>query len=262
MKTQTMHLFKPLLFVIIAVALFNCKGKQGDPGPTGAAGPSLSGTITGILSLTTSNGTPPSNLSGVIVTNNKGASDTTTATGAWSLPEVTGIYTLTFTKAGYGTTKVYGSGFSGGGTSYLNTVALSQPPTFTVNFATPTALDTLGGNSTATKDLHISANLTIANAPTQDVEVFIYYSTNSGVDTANYMGLTAITGQATYTATITGAELLAAQIESGEIVYMVAYPSATTTTLSSKYVNESTGKTVYTALGAPSAPVVSMKVPQ
>jgi len=276
MKTNKIQLVKLLFLVAITAALFNCKGKQGDPGPagakgdtgvTGATGPSLAGTISGVLTLTLANGTQPTDMSGVAVKNNKGGSDTTTTTGAWSLNEVTGIYNLTFSKAGYGTTTVYGSGFVGGGNSYLNTVALSQPPSFTVSLA----LDTVGGHSTATKDLHINVDFTINSTPPleQDAEVFVYYSTSSTVDTANYMGLTVITvpaGQTTYKGSITGADLLAAQIESGQIVYMVAYPSSAPAALSSKYVKETTGKTVYTALGQPSplptAPVVYVQVPQ
>ncbi len=274
MKKRTAYFFS-LLSITILLSLFNCKGKQGDPGPagakgdtgttgaTGATGPALSGTISGVLTLTTSNGTPPANMSGVIVTNNKGASDTTNNNGEWSLPETTGVYTLIFTMAGYGTTTVYGSGFSGGGNSYLNTVALSQKPTFTVtSLVLSTASGTTSDTSTLTKDSHINAAITLGGTiPDQDLEVFVYYSTYSGVDTGNYMGMTVVTipawaGQKTstsaYSASITGADLLAAQIVTGQTVYMVAYPSSAPTALSSKYVNESTGKTVYTSLGAAS----------
>ncbi len=261
MKTQLIRTLTYSLMLVIAVALFNCKGKQGDPGPDG---PALSGSINGVLSLTTSTGTLPTDLSGVTVKTNKGDSAVTNTAGVWTLNETTGIYTLTFTKSGYGPTIVNGYSYVGGSAAYLNTVALSQTPNFTVGFATP-ALDTIGANSTATKDLHINVNLTIGGTvPEQDLEVFVYYSTNSGVSSTNYMGMSVITvpaGQATYKGSITGANLLAAQIETGDIVYMIAYPSSAPTALSSKYVNESTGKTVYTALGAASV-VENIKVPQ
>jgi|GEM_PF-853394 len=263
MKTKAIKLNSIILFTVV-ITLFNCKGKQGDPGPagsTGSTGPSLSGTIQGVLTLTSSNGTQPTDMSGVTVKTNKGDSAVTNTSGEWSLNEVTGIYTLTFTKAGYGTTTVNGYNFAGGGTSYLNTVALSQTPLDTVGIV----LDTVGGNSSATKDLHINVtlNITFATAQTEDREFFIYYSTSSSVSSSNYMGMVTVAvpaTQTTYKTTITGSDFLAAQIAAGQVVYVVAYPSATSAALSSKYVNESIGKTVYTALG-PVSVTENMQVP-
>jgi hypothetical protein len=249
------------LFLSIVIMLLNCKGSQGDPGPAGASGSILSGSINGVLTLTNANGTQPTDLSGVTVKTNKGDSTVTNTSGSWTLNEITGVYTLTFTKSGYGTNTVFGYNFPGGGSSYLNTVALNQAPVYT----TSVTLDSIAGNSTATKDLHMNVNLTIAGmvGQTADMEFFIYYSTNSSVSASNYMGMinaAVSASQTTYKGSITGADFLSAGITTGQVVYVVVYPAATTPTLSSKYVNETTGKTVYTALGQPSV-VENLPVP-
>jgi len=249
------------LILCSSALFFSCKGTQGDPGPTGPTGASLSGSINGIVTLTTSTGTQPTNMSGVTVKTNKGDSAVTSASGSWILNEVTGIYTLTFTKAGYGTTTVYGYNFAGGGNSYLNTVALNQAPVYTASVV----LDTIGGNSTLTKDLHMNVNLTISGTAgqVQDMEYFIYYSTSSSVSASNYMGMINAgvpASQTAYKGSITGANFLAAGILPGQVVYVIVYPSSTTPTLASKYVDEATGKTIYTGLGQPSV-VENLLVP-
>jgi hypothetical protein len=234
--------------MLLSMAIWlNCKGKQGDPGPTGT---SLSGSINGLVTLTSANGTQPADMSGVVVKTNKGDSVLTNTAGAWTLKENTGIYTLTFTKAGYGITTINGYGFAGGGSSYINTTALSQVPLYTTSIT----LDSIGGNSTSTKDLHMNVNLTIAGqtGQKQDMEFFVYYSTSNGVSANNYMGMTTVTvpaSQTSFKGAITGSDFLNAGIQVGQVVYVAVYPSAASTALSSKYVDESTGKTVYTALG-------------
>ena len=85
----------------------------------------------------------------------------------------------------------------------------------------------------------------------EDRQVFVYYSTNSSLSASNYMGMVSVSIPATqtsYKTTITGADFLNAGIQSGQTIYAVAYPSAATMAMSSKYINETTGKTIYTSL--------------
>jgi hypothetical protein len=253
-----MKTMKHLLFCIVGLFLLNCKGKQGD---SGTVGPALSGSIKGRVTLTTSNGTQLSNMSGVTVTTNTGTSAITDTAGIWTLNETTGIYTITFAKTGYGTTTINGYNFSGGGNSYINGVCLSQAPVYTVS----TVLDTIGGNSSSTKDLHMNVNLTVTGAVGQieEMEFFGYYSTSSVVSSSNYMGMINIPVPATqlsFKGSITGADFLSAGIEPGQLVYVVVYPSSSSPTMSSKYVDENTGRNVYTSLGQAS-PIQSLVVP-
>jgi hypothetical protein len=254
MKTKITN----MLFVVLVITLLNCKGKQGSPGP---AGPLSSGSINGLVTLTSSNGTQLSDMSGVTVKTNKGDSVITNTAGAWTLNELTGIYTITFTKAGYGPNTVAGYNFAGGNNSYINSIALNQAPLYTATMT----LDTIGGNSSSTKDLRMNVNLTITGATgqAQDMEFFVYYSTNSGVSSSNYMGMTTVVvpaSQPSFKGSITGSDFLNAGIQIGQVANVIVYPSSASTTLSSKYVNESTGKTIYTSLGQPSA-VQSLVVP-
>ncbi|HSZ71049.1 MAG TPA: hypothetical protein VK750_00130 [Cytophagaceae bacterium] len=244
MKPNFMKTLHYLLLFIMAVSLFNCKSKQGDPGPSG---PALSGSINGIVSLTTANGTIAADLSGVTVKTNKGDSTTTNASGAWTLNESTGIYTITYSKQGYGTTTTNGYSFVGGGNSFINGTSLSQVP----NFTSSITLDTM--NSTSTRDRLVGVIMTITGQSQPEARnFFIYYSTDSGVSSTNYMGMTTASVLPTATSLTTnlsGSVLEAAGILQGQVVYIVVYPSSATAANSSKYVNESTGKTIYTALG-------------
>jgi hypothetical protein len=250
MKTTITNTF---FFLVLVTTLLNCKGKKGDPGPSGSAGPVSSGSINGIVTLTSSNGTQLLDMSGVTVKTNKGDSVITNTAGVWSLNEVTGIYTITFTKPGFGTNTVAGYNFAGGGNSYITNVSLSQIPSYSATMT----LDTIAGNSSTTKDLKMNVNLAITGATgqAQDMEFFVYYSTNSGVSSSNYMGMISIVvpaAQTSFKGSISGVDFLNAGIQPGQIANVIVYSSSASAALSSKYVNESTGKIIYTSLGQPS----------
>jgi hypothetical protein len=247
-----------VLVIMSVMSLINCKGKQGDPGPTGSG---LSGSINGIVTLTAANGTQPSDMSGVVIKTSKGDSTTTNSSGAWTLNESSGTYSLTFSKTGYGTTTVNSYNYAGGGTAYLNASALSQAPAYTNSIT----LDTTNGNSSGTKDLHINVNIAIAGqtGQQQDMEFFVYFSTNNGVSASNYMGMINVVvpaSQSSFKGIITGANFESAGIQPGQVVYVTAYPSSASPALGSKYVNEVSGKTIYTALGQASV-TQNMTVP-
>jgi len=111
----------------LSLFLFGCKG---DVGP---AGPSLSGALTGNVTLYTENGSREYDHSGVSVWI-EGSADTTLTDshGRWRIGGVrTGIYTVMMRKTGYGYTKIPSAQFVGGGDLYLGVKALVADPQYT-----------------------------------------------------------------------------------------------------------------------------------
>src|SRR5579871_1994205 len=106
------------LSVIILISV-SCT-KQGPAGPAGPAGPSLTGAISGFVTLYDQYGEVMSNDSGVIVTVvGKNISAATNASGRYILTGLsTGSYDITYTKAGYGPTESISVNFVGGDTFY------------------------------------------------------------------------------------------------------------------------------------------------
>ena len=85
-----------LLFILISTILFGCKGSTGPVGPTGPGGPSLTGKLSGLVTLIDTNGIQPTNRSGVSVTiDGLSKSAMTDSTGKWVIDTLsTGIYAI------------------------------------------------------------------------------------------------------------------------------------------------------------------------
>jgi hypothetical protein len=129
-----------LVFSIIGLA---CKG---DPGPAGPAGQFSPGNISGFVILADTNGSRLNDRSGVVVTSDPPTSTATTQSdGSWTLSEMpAGIYDLTFSKAGYFTSKEFNLQFVGGGTYYIYPQWLEEVSLVTVTLLQATSIDSTG----------------------------------------------------------------------------------------------------------------------
>ena len=112
----------------IALLLVGCEGDQGP------AGPLLSGSLSGFVSLYDDEGDRVANCSGVAITLDGTTSRTVTdSTGRWQLDGLpTGTYTIVYTKDGYFEERVEELQFLGGGTFHVARVGMYRFPTFEV----------------------------------------------------------------------------------------------------------------------------------
>jgi len=248
-----------LLFFTISTIILGCKG---DTGPIGPGGPSLSGTITGLVNLIDTNGVQPANRSGISVSiDGTTKSAVTDSTGKWTINALTtGIYAITISKANYGMTKHINLQFVGGGTTYIGEDVLSATPNFSVSNLSYTP-----GN----QFVDVKGNLSYSSTQTigRNVILFIGNSSNVSSDPATYLGV--VNGFANDTATtftqrITTATFNQLGIATGSATYIIAYSSSAPAANSSRYTDIITGRFIYTSLGSsPSAvlPIVTPMMP-
>jgi hypothetical protein len=118
---------KRLLSLIVLIAAFTaCKkdtSTQGPPGPQGPAGTSVTGTITGKVMLYNSQNMPQTTNKDSVLVSIKGTtlSTLTDTTGRYTLNQVpAGVYTMVFSKSGYGTYEYQQIAFPGNGKLYIN----------------------------------------------------------------------------------------------------------------------------------------------
>lgn len=119
---------RDVLLASLFVLLFACEGEEGK---RGLPAPVLTGSITG--SVTTA---IKSDIVGIEVKIAETSQTTLTdSLGNWTISDVrAGIYTLEFSRAGYGTSKIMNYQFVGGGTSRTNTPpTLTKLPLYTAN---------------------------------------------------------------------------------------------------------------------------------
>ncbi len=246
-------LFTILLLVVLCVVEIGCKGDAGTTGPTGPTGPggpSLMGNTSGLVSLIDTNGALPTNKSGITVSV-EGTSKTavTDSTGHWIIDSLTtGVYTIDISKATYGSTKIQNFQFIGGGTTYLGDLSLSEVPNFQVSNLTYT---------TGTNYIDVSGTLTLGSpqATGRNILLFVGNTSNVSSTPANYLGVFngfATGTSTTFTQRLTTANLTSLGIGTGSPAFIMAYSSSAVLASSSRYVDQTTGKFIYTSLGNPS----------
>lgn len=235
--------------LVIAFAISSCS-KTGAQGPVGPAGPLSTGTLSGYVTVYDQYGFKvPGDLSGVSVSipGMAGDSTVTNSAGSYSISNLkTGVYNLFYSKANCGSVLVNDYSFLGGGTINRNQ-AMSLIPSFslfnvndtivTVSTDTGVAIRGIDSVNGVARQYIIfgSTASTVSSAP----GTYVY---NSAVETIK-------AGQGTFNAFLTQQELADAGLTPGTTAYFIVYPySAGQPT----YVDLSTGKTVYTALGTPS----------
>ncbi len=233
-------------------------------GPTGPAGPALSGTLSGFVTLINENGDQPAERSGVAVTiDGSSKAATTDSIGMWSIPGLsTGIYTLTYAKTGYGTTKSVQVQYVGGGDRNIGNVSMCQPPAFYVDSLW--ARMPKGGDSNSVY-LGVQTS-TAVNGP---YKVILFFGNGPGVSWKPATYQTSSSENMLFKDGVDSASIRLQPINlatdgysfnSGDTVYAAAY-AATAGTTNSSYTDVTTGKTVFTDIDTTSAKVIQFMVP-
>jgi Carboxypeptidase regulatory-like domain len=233
-------------------------------GPTGPAGPALSGTLSGFITLINENGQQPADRSGVSVTvDGSSLTATTDTAGMWAIPNLmTGIYSLTYTKTGYGMAKSQQVQFLGGGNRNIGDVNMCQPPSFVVD-SLWTRMPKGGDSNSVYIGVQVSTN---ADGP---YRIAFFFGNTPDVSwmPASYRTVSienVLLKQGLDTASIRLQPINLATdgfaFESGDTVYAAAYP-ATAGTNNSAYTDLTTGRTVYTDIDTASVKVIQIVVP-
>jgi hypothetical protein len=242
--------------IAMIICLSSCKKEAGPTGATGAqgsAGPVLTGNLKGYINHYDVSGAKlVSGLAGDTVTiDGTTKMAVTDAAGSYSFASLsTGVYNLTVTRTGFGTTKVQSVQFTGGGDSYRN-ANISKIPT--LNLATFVAYDTI---INGVNNIHIKGHLT-ASTDDQSVVIFVGIpgntTVNSGVsnEISSYVVNVAVNAAGNNTLVklnIPTSELYDLGYVSGNTAYFAAYTIGGNTNASA-YVDLTTNKPIYTALG-------------
>jgi len=252
---------------VIAVAMFLVVSTQCSKGPTGPAGPQLTGKMTGFAVLVDANGNQPASKLSIIVSIDSTTKQATTdANGYWYISGVeTGTYDLTFSMTGYATTRLVQVQFTGGAIDSgkdVGTVYLCATPSFSVK--TLSKLSTLRSDSTT---VHLGVQLTdsTVSGPYSPYRVFLFFG-NSSVSSSpsNYQSVSTYAmsfhnGVDTTTIKLTPATFAAAGFAAGDSVSVVAYV-ANVGPNNSSYLDPATGRTIYNNINSTASNVVTLFV--
>ena len=205
-----------------------------------------SGTMVGHVILVNNNGSQPADRSHVAVLV-EGRTDTvfTDANGSFTLSASEGIYSLSFSKAGYGTMKSINNWFPGGGQMVVNTVTLSQPPTFSVSGFSVT-------KPTNSTSLNVADTLTDTNSVARRLILFLGRTSTVSSNPANYFAtntLTPTVSKGISTSTITQTTLRNSGFVAGDTIWFVAY-AANEYGQNSTYTDAVSGRITYANLNA------------
>jgi hypothetical protein len=230
---------------------------------TGSSSPSLSGSMSGFVALYQSDGVQAPSSDGVTVSvQGTSLSTTTDSTGKWTIDGITtGGYTVLFTKTGYGMSEQQNVQFSAG-TDFLGTTTMVQPPTFSVGINPLYSMaDSLGA---------LEVFFSVGNLQTPYGGIVLIAAgenskVNAGDPTQYLYALIPPNGSPVY---LFKSNLYAAGFKSGSTAYIVAYPlfeynasgTGTFGSYYSCYLDDATGRTVYTSLGVASN-VIALTVP-
>jgi hypothetical protein len=186
-------------------------------------------------------------------------STTTDSAGEWTLNAMqTGIYTIVFSKAGYGASKINQFQFTGGGDKTVGTVYLCAAPAFGV-----TRLWVRMG-ALQQQFLGVDVGDTAINAFSK-VMIFFGHDSLVSSDPARYSYAASenvkLSGGIDSTdIKLQNATTATAGFASGDTAWAVAYASNAGNN-SSGYLDPSTGHTVYTSLNPSKSNVVQIIVP-
>ncbi|HMC96358.1 MAG TPA: carboxypeptidase-like regulatory domain-containing protein, partial [Flavobacteriales bacterium] len=247
MSSHKVHIAAALSVIML---LAGC-AKDGDTGPagsTGPAGPSLSGNLTGFVSLYDQYGAHLllDNDSSIVTVDGTSWQSWSDSLGRYTINDLhTGIYNLTCTHAGFGESKVNSLQFAGGGDLYRD-IRLSAIPSFQLDSISVT---------TGVGGLAITGHLAM-DAQQRTVLIFAGGAANTSADPATYLSFysrSVMANQATFTLQIPTGDLYAMGLTSGATVYFAAYGATPNFNNSSSYQDLNTGRTVFTAISANAA---------
>lgn len=240
----------PFILSGVIFLMVSCKKKEGPQGPQGPAGPSLSGTLVGYTDVYDSYGTLQKSDSVVVSISGKTA--LTDTSGRFVISGLTtGVYELNISKNNYQSTKIPSLNFVGGGTQYItNRIAITQSPSFTItNLAFTNTFGTITYTATAN-----------ASDP-KARKVILFFSKNSNVSSAPsaYIGTLIANipgGSSNAISTISSSNMAQLGINSGDVVYAIAYPISNANN-ASVYFDTNTGKLFYNNLNTSGASAVA-----
>jgi hypothetical protein len=233
---------------LACITVFAGCAKDGDTGPAGAAGPALTGNITGFVNLFDQYGGHIllDNDSSLVSLDGTSTLSYTDSLGRYLFSGLqTGIYNLTCSHAGFGTTKVNSLQFTGGGDLYRD-IRLSAIPSFqvdSISIASAPGMLTLTG--------HLAADV-----QQRSVLIFAGSASNTSADPATYLTFysrNVMPNQGTFNIQVPTTDLNALGLTTGEQVYFAAYAATTTFNNSSSYEDLNTGRTVFTAISVNAA---------
>jgi len=237
-----------LLSVIVVVSAFTgCKG------PEGPAGPALTGDIIGYVVMIDNNDNYLQDNSSVTVSiEGTNISASTASDGRFILSGVsTGTYTIAFSKTGFGTMKIVGYSYAGGGQAFLDHTYLSQIPAYTITGLTSSVNSgyiVVSGKYSGALPVgtYTQYKLFISTAPT----------VSSNPQNYNFCD-TPYSSSDSFSTTINSSDFKSNKIQTGQKVYIVAYTDNSYST----YIDIATGKYVYPSLNPTPSNVVSVVVP-
>lgn len=238
--------------VLVATILFSCKketGPAGATGPTGATGPVLSGNLKGYVN--------HYDIAGSKITTGLGGDSifidgttqfaVTDANGMYLFNNLTtGTYNFTIRKAGFGSTKIQGLEFAGGGDVYRN-VNISMIPSN--NVSAFTLKDTIINSQ---NQIRIKGSAP-SSASGQTIIIYIgapgSTTVNSGTtNQINYITINMNPGATSFFKSFPTTDLYDLGYASGNTAYCAAYTIGGNLNASS-YIDYSNDRSVFTALG-------------
>lgn len=178
-----------LLNVFLLVTIFVVIGCEGEEGKRGLPAPVLRGSITGNVTTAVK-----ADIAGIEVKIVETSQTTKTdSLGNWTINDVkAGIYTLEFSKAGYGTSKILNYSFVGGGVSRVtSSITLTKLPTHTA-----THIDLIESPTDDQGQFSCIVNFT-PEAPYNELRFFrVYFSKNRNFvpTTGDFFFTTTFTG--------------------------------------------------------------------
>lgn len=235
---------------ILLLAFSACK-KETNPAPTGTKSK-----LTGTVQLWDDKLNSNLDRSGVTVSIDGVSSTTTDATGKYTFDNLTNdIYTITFSKSGYGTTKLVGINhtFSVSGTvipnKSLGKISTTQVNAFSYNS------NTFNGAPGA------SFTYTLNPVPSANNKGFVRYflSKSASVSNTNYEAFTEVKSYSSNNiAGFSVDDLAALGFQSGQTVYIKMYGDSF---ISNDYEDPNTAKRIFPNLNATSPSAVSFVIP-
>ena len=208
--------------------------------------PTPSATIAGKVLLYDSSGNALTNLEGAAVSlDSTPYSATTDSTGKYVIKNIpAGLYTFTFSKAGYSTHKVFNVNVLGAKTTEPEPIqSLFMPSNVVANISQITLFNGNGVNMFNIGGSLVSQSVINVNT------VVVFVSASSSVSSANYTTSIVINDVKALGNSFGSFFNPSLYFSSGSTLYFTAYATSAKTF----YTDPTTGKTVYEGLGAPSA---------
>lgn len=239
-----------LAFSTIFTLLFfisGCKKESGPAGAQGPAGPVLTGNLFGFVDLLDQYGNKIITGNDNILVTLDGTSKTnlTDANGKYHFDSLTtGVYNLTFSKTGFGNTRLLTQQFVGGG-DVDRDIKMSIVPNFSVYVLTAVV---------DTANVTLTGTLSSSDTRIRTAALFLGATSAVSSNPANYLlSYTKQTNNANlngFTVKIPLADLGNAGFVSGSTLYFSAYGAAAGYASSSAYEDLNTGRSYFNALSA------------